>query len=186
MYKNHFHKLELSGIAFTFIIGIILRVAYNWTDGAPWTVIFGSVNSSMWEQCKVFAVPYMCWAVITLAVARPPFKAFFTAKIAGVYIIVFGTLLIYSLLDGMLGNRYMFIEIVVALLFVALGYIVSSNLTVNRNIGVWFVTAIFALILFVASYFCFTYSPPQVGLFLDTVKNIYGVPVSILGGTISV
>lgn len=167
-------------------MGIILRVAYNFTDGAPWTVLFGSVNGSMWEHCKVYAVPYMCWAVITLAVARPPFKAFFTAKIAGVYIIVFGSLLTYSLLSGMLGSRYMFIEIVVALLFVALGYIVSSNLTVNRNISAWFVTALFALILFGASYFCFTYSPPHVGLFLDTVQNIYGIPVSILGGTISV
>ena len=178
MGKNVFHKMEVAGIFFTLAIGFLLRGTYEWTQGTAWTVIFASVNTSVWEQIKVFGVPYIVWSIITLAVARPAFRAFFTAKIMGVYTIVFGQMLLYSLFRGVIGRRVIAIEVPITLIVVVMGYILSSRLTYTRDIDAWFVTAFFALMLFAASYFCFTYSPPQAGVFIDEKTDSYGVPAS--------
>ena len=80
------------------------------------------------------------------------------------------------------GKRYRVIEIIVTIGFVVLSYIFSSNFGFAKSMQNWFVSALFALLLFTASYFCFTFSPPKVGIFYDENTNSYGVPVSTYKG----
>ena len=178
MSRNLYYKMEIAGIFVTLIAGFLLRFAYAWTDGTAWTVIFASVNGSIWEQVKVFSVPYLVWSVIMLAVARPQFRQFFVAKIAGLNILVYGQLLVYSLLRGVIGRRMTVIEVIVTIAAVVASYIVSSRITCAHDAGAWFVTALFALLLFVASYFCFTYSPPEAGVFIDEETGVHGLPAT--------
>ncbi|MDD5924256.1 MAG: DUF6512 family protein [Clostridia bacterium] len=182
MNKKLFHKLELAGVFFTFIFGCILQFVYRYASDEPLSLVFASVNGSIWEQSKVFALPYLIWAVITLSTARPRFKQFFVAKIIGIYTMTCGNILASSLIYGIIGKRFKLIEILINIIFVLLAYVLSSRLAYNAKLSGWFVTSLFALALFLASYLCFTYSPPSAVIFYDENLNVYGIPVSCYYG----
>ena len=77
MNKTKYKYCELLGIPFTLLIGVILQNMYTLATDEPLSLIIASVNGSVWEKSKVFVLPYTVWAIITYALSKPRFKAFF-------------------------------------------------------------------------------------------------------------
>ncbi len=163
-----------------FAIASFLHFLYNLTGGSVLGALLGSVNESVWEHLKIFAIGYFAWAVVELLWARPSLKAFVWAKAVGVYslcVLIAGFFYIYS---AVWGKPPLVLDLLSGLVFSFLAHFISFKLTQSeKNTGQFFYTGTMMLFLMFVMVLCFTYYPPETTLFRDPNTGLYGVPQKI-------
>lgn len=176
--RERFRQLEIWGVAFTCLTGLLLYFSYRLSGGAVWAILFGAANGSVWETVKIMSLPYLCWSIVELCFLRLPLKNFVAARVAGLYAMDGGIIAFRFLYAGILGTGYAWVDVLSFAVFVALGFWVSSKLIEAdpKKIRPWFTAAAFALALFIAMYLTFTVNPPHISLFLDSSTGTYGIP----------
>ncbi|MDP4119483.1 MAG: DUF6512 family protein [Bacillota bacterium] len=176
MSYNHLKKMEKIGFFVTLFLGIILHFSYGFSNKAMWSILFGSVNESIWEHVKIFAMPYLFWTVITYARMRLPFRHFVVSKILSLYVFIIISVSCLSLYTSIVGSISFVVEMIFISIAVAAAYMSSYKIIINfKNIDDFFVLSLFLLVLFLAMYICFSVAPPQIGLFRDAVTGHYGI-----------
>ncbi len=160
-----------------FAIASFLHFLYDLTGRSVLGALLGSVNESVWEHLKIFAIAYLVWAAVELLWAKPTFKAFVWAKAVGVYslcILISGFFYLYT---GLLGRSVLAVDLASGLIFSFLAHLISCKLaTAEGNHGQFFYTGIMLLFLMFVMILCFTYYPPEADLFKDPVTGTFGVP----------
>lgn len=173
---NRLKRLEIVGVFFVFISGTLLHFLYDWSDGSMLGVLFGSVNESVWEHIKIFAMPYIVWSVIELACSIPYFRQFIVAKVLGLYLLcglITGFFYLYTMI---LGRHVLFIDITSVFMWIAIAHIFSYKATTSyKDLRHLFPLCLGLLFLFLAMYFSFTAVPPHIELFKDPVTGMYGI-----------
>lgn len=161
--------MELSGIIFCMITVSLLRNVYTFLKGSTAGILFGSVNSSIWEQLKPIILVYIMYGLTELMVTRPYFRRFVCAKALGVYACV----LIYILLARIIPDGY---SEPITLVALGAGFALSKVLTLmDKDISGFFFAACFMLLLIFIMYFSFSAFPPKLDLFLDKESGMYGI-----------
>lgn len=173
---NRLKRLEIVGVFFVFISGTLLHFLYDWSNGGMLGVLFGSVNESVWEHIKIFAMPYIVWSVIELACSIPYFRQFIVAKVLGLYLLcglITGFFYLYTMI---LGRHVLFIDITSVFMWIAIAHIFSYRATTSyKDLRHLFPLCLGLLFLFLAMYFSFTAVPPHIELFKDPVTGMYGI-----------
>ncbi|MEE1126431.1 MAG: DUF6512 family protein [Acutalibacteraceae bacterium] len=173
---NRLKRLEIVGVFFVFISGTLLHFLYDWSNGSMLGVLFGSVNESVWEHIKIFAMPYIVWSVIELACSIPYFRQFIVAKVLGLYLLcglITGFFYLYTMI---LGRHVLFIDITSVFMWIAIAHIFSYRATTSyKDLRHLFPLCLGLLFLFLAMYFSFTAVPPHIELFKDPVTGMYGI-----------
>lgn len=173
---NRLKRLEIVGVFFVFISGTLLHFLYDWSNGGMLGVLFGSVNESVWEHIKIFAMPYIVWSVIELACSIPYFRQFIVAKVLGLYLLcglITGFFYLYTMI---LGRHVLFIDITSVFIWIAIAHIFSYRATTSyKDLRHLFPLCLGLLFLFLAMYFSFTAVPPHIELFKDPVTGMYGI-----------
>lgn len=174
--NNRLKKLEIVGVFFVFLCGALLHFFYDWTNGSTLGVLFGSVNESVWEHIKIFAMPYIVWSVIELAFSIPYFRQFVVAKVLGLYLLcalIIGFFYLYTMI---LGRHVLFIDITSVFVWIAISHIFSYRATTSsKDLRHLFPLCLGLLFLFSAMYFSFTAVPPHIDLFRDPITGMYGI-----------
>lgn len=57
MKVKFFRNLEIVGVFFVFSLVFLLHYIYQLTDGTVFSILFGAVNESVWENTKYFSLP---------------------------------------------------------------------------------------------------------------------------------
>ncbi|MED9969802.1 MAG: DUF6512 family protein [Ruminococcus sp.] len=166
---------ETAGILFTAAGCIFMRKLYAFSNYGLSGVLFGSVNSSVWEYAKSLFLPYLVWSVIELLCLGRCLKRFTSIKTAALCLI----LALYLPLS------YLFVktdtngaaEIVISVLSVTAAQLFSiviyqSPLKPER----YFSVALCTLFLLLSFYFSFTPFPPDSPLFADRITGQRGIP----------
>lgn len=174
--NKEFFKLEIIGSIFCVIAGTLLHFVYEWSDKAVWSILFGSVNESVWEHVKIFSLPYIVWAIIEMAKIKLPIKKFVVSKTIGLYFLILSVILFFYIYSGILGRSFLIVDIISIVVWVFLAHLISYKLlTSNLNLSQWFTIACFMILLFLAMFFTFTVSPPKIDLFRDPLTGLYGI-----------
>ncbi len=169
--------LEAWGAVFTFVMASMLHFSYQLSGGAVWAILFGSVNESVWEHVKIMAMPYLVWAVLEVGILQPPVKKMVVAKAAGMYGMSLALIGFYYLYSGIVGRSILAVDIISAMLWAALGHVISHKLIrLKFKESSWFSAASFLLALFAAMYLTFSVNPPRWNLFCDPTTGLYGLP----------
>lgn len=178
MNKVKFKKYEIAGIIFIYAGAVLLHFLFGLTGGNIFSILFASVNESVWENIKIFILPYMIWSVIELFSVKPPFKQFVVAKVTGLYFLIAANIAAFYIYTLFTGGPVFIIDLVLAAVWLILAQYCSHKLTVvPKDLSDRFAIAVFLLFLLVVMYFTFTAFPPHVSLFLDHNTGTYGVPV---------
>lgn len=173
-----FINLEIVGIFFTYFLGLFLKyscIIFNWE---VWTLIFGAVNQSTWEEIKVFTLPYVIWSGVEFCTYQISFKRFVVAKTLGLYsilILFISEFALCSIYYDVIPN--LFRIIVEGLVCISIYFISYKILNKNFYIGDIFVLSIFLDILFISMYLSFTINPPHLNVFKDMTLNLFGIPL---------
>ena len=181
MNEVKWRKLELCGAVFTFAAGLLLYFCYKFSSGAVWAILFASVNKSIWESVKVFTMPYVFWTFIEIAMVRIPLKRMVVVKTLGLYILLTGKILFFSVYSSAVGRRPLFLHIAVSAAFIAIVFMITYKMIVSEaKAEGFFVVAAFSFVLFLSMYLAFTVNPPKVNLFLDPDTQLYGILPKLL------
>ncbi len=171
-----FKRLEIIGGAFVFLLACFLHFFYELSGYSVLGSLFGAVNESVWEHIKIFALPYIIWAMAELLWAKPPLRKFIWAKAVGVYSLGFFLAGFYYLYTAFTGEHIAAISILSSLFFSFLAHFISYKITLcDKNRGQMFYTGLLLLLLALIMIICFTYYPPEDSLFRDPISGGYGL-----------
>ena len=175
MNQKCFFWSELIGAAVIYGIATLLHFVYPLSGGAL-SILFGSVNESVWEHVKIFAAGYTAWAVLELLWIKAPFKKYFVAKVFSLYLMSLMMIVFYYVYPQIFGESIVWVDILSSLVFVCLAQVFSYRLTLTeKDTKGYFHEAAMLLMLYFLMFVSFTIFPPKMPLFRDPVSGGYGI-----------
>lgn len=176
MDKTLFKRLEIAGGAVVYAAASFLHFFYDFSGRSVAGALLGSVNESVWEHLKIFAIAYIIWGVTELLWSKPPLKAFVTAKAVGLYSLCISIALFFYIYTFFAGRAILALDLIFSFLFSFFAHFISYKLTLSpKNKGQFYYTAIMFIFLAFIMILCFTYYPPRNPLFYDFETGMYGI-----------
>jgi hypothetical protein len=167
---------ELAGIVFIVVLGTILHFVFEWSG--RWIPIapIAAVNESVWEHLKLGFWPALVYAALEYSRFGKSANNFSFAKTLGIYLIPITIVVLFYAYTAILGYDLLIADIVIFVVAVIVGQLVSYKLLMasplperlNRFAPI-------ALAVLGILFVLFTFYPPQVPLFRDSVTGLYGI-----------
>lgn len=175
--KNKVLKWELAGIFFIVIVGSLLHFIFEWSGDWKPLALIAAVNESVWEHLKLAFWPGVFWAVIEYRPLKNHTQNFLLAKTAFLYLAPAFIIISFYTYTGIIGRHILFVDIALFVAATVLGQAVSYKLltrpyplkTLNK-------AAVVCLVLILAAFSAFTFYPPELPLFMDSLTGSYGIP----------
>ncbi len=176
-----FRNLEIVGAFLVFGLSLLFHFIYDLTDGSVFSILFGAVNESVWENTKIFLIAYSIWAVVELLVSNVHFKRFVVSKVMGVYFMGAFIILLHYILSLFINNGMVWADIAIGVAAVILAQLISYKMVMgDSDLELYFVPSLFLLGLYLIAYFSFTVFPPHLGIFRDEMTGFYGIVPSYI------
>lgn len=174
--KRSILRWELGGIIFIVVLGSLLHFAFEWSGNWPPLGAIAAVNESVWEHLKLGFWPALLYAALEYGRFGKSANNFPFAKTAGIYLIPVTIVVLYYAYTAILGHGLLVVDIAIFVVAVIIGQLVSYKLLmasalparVNRFAPV-------ALVILAILFVLFTFYPPQIPLFRDSVTGGYGI-----------
>jgi Family of unknown function (DUF6512) len=174
--KRRVLRWELAGIVFIVVVGTVLHFAFEWSGGWIPLAPIGAVNESVWEHLKLGFWPALVYAALEYGRFGKSANNFFLAKTVGIYLMPITIVVLYYAYTAILGHGLLAVDIAVFVVAVVVGQLVSYRLLttspVPKRLNRF---APIALAVMVVLFVLFTFWPPQVSLFRDSVTGGYGI-----------
>ena len=124
---------EATGCVLIYSAAVLLHYVYPLSQGAALSIVFGAVNESIWEHTKIFAAPYIGWALIQLCWLNVRFRRYVVAKVIGLYLmagVIIGSSYLLILFTD---NTVFWVDIAVSLIAVLTAQGLSQRLETAEN-----------------------------------------------------
>jgi hypothetical protein len=167
---------EIVGIIFIVVLGTLLHFAFEWSGRWIPLAPIAAVNESVWEHLKLGFWPALIYAALEYSRFGKSAKNFFLAKTLGIYLIPITIVVLFYSYTAILGHDLLIADIAIFVVAVIVGQLVSYKLLMasplperlNRFAPI-------ALAVLGVLFVLFTFYPPQVPLFRDSVTGLYGI-----------
>lgn len=140
--------------------------------------LIGAVNESTWEHLKLLFYPFLLVAVVEYFIYGKKLPNFLPVKVFSVVLGMMTIVVTFYLYTAILGQNYLWLDILVFLLGVAVAFWASARLLTSGALSsnTARMVGFIALLLLLFCFIYFTFSPPEGPLFLDPVTGGYGIP----------
>ena len=157
----------LTGILFTAALGTLSHFFYDWTGHSAAAALFSPVNESTWEHMKLVFFPMLLFTLLASRKLSGEYHAASGSLLLGNLIGTLGIPVFFYTYTGILGRNIFALDIAVFLAAVLSAFAIAWKTKDSRTVRqyqylIWFVTAVFAVMFFV-----FTFFPPGIGLFAE-------------------
>ena len=174
--KKSVLRWELGGIFFIVVVGSLLHFAFEWSGRAIPIAPIAAVNESIWEHLKLGFWPALVYAALEYSRFGKSANNFSLAKTLGIHLIPISIVVLYYAYTAILGHGLLIVDIAIFVVSVIVGQLVSYKLLIAsplpERLNRFAPIALAALgVLFVL----FTFYPPQIPLFKDSVTGGYGI-----------
>ena len=175
--KNKLFKTELFGFAFCCILGTLSHFFYEWSGENVIVGIFYPVNESVWEHLKLIFTPFLIWTAAEYFILKGQKLNLFLSKFCGVISGMLIILFIHYTYTGATGNESMTADILSFFAGVAAAFLISYTLMKNMKYKSAASEVIFFILLLAVGgiFILFTFSPPLIPLFEDSITKTYGI-----------
>lgn len=173
MKSKLFSVQEIIGILAVTVAAFCMWSLYILTDGLLITVVFCSVNGSIWEQLKPLLLCYFLYGGYELFSSKPYFRRFVVAKAFGVYAVLTVFIAMCHILPY---AENIVVKCAVSAVSLAAGFLVSRRVTLmERDLSDLFTVACLMLLLVFVMFVSFTAYPPRLELFRDPETSMFGI-----------
>lgn len=166
----------LSGILFSLIFGTLLHFFYEWSGENAFVALFSPVNESVWEHLKMLFFPILLYTLFEIIVLKKFSAAFLASRVVGM---LFGMLLIvvsYFTYTGVTGLHSLVMDILIFLFGILAAFFISFLWEAHPpRFRLPTAGSLSVLILLCASFFSFTFSPPELPVFLPPVQSVSSI-----------
>jgi len=170
-------KWELWGILAISIVGAILHFVFEWSG--EWDPIgtIAAVNESVWEHFKIAFWPALFHGIAEYAFLKSFTNNFGIAKATGIYAIPITIALIFYSYTAATGKEILIVDILSFVVAIAVGQIISYRILTLPQLPAWLNKFGLALLIALAvAFVVFTFFPPHLPIFRDSVTGAYGIP----------
>lgn len=170
MKRKDLFIFELLSTIFVVFFGFILHFLYEWTNENPIIGVFGAINESTWEHLKLLFFPML----ITIIIGNFLFNNnYICIKTKGLILGMLFIVVFFYTYTGILGFNIPILDIGSFIVAVIISEIYTYKKLDNNscNNKIWGIV----LLVFVLSFFIFTFNPPKIGIFKDPVTESYGI-----------
>lgn len=174
--KNKCYAItEIAGCGVIGVAAILLRYLFRWFGPGALTIVFGSVNGSVWEEIKVFSGAYIGYGLFELLWIRVGFRRYVAAKCAGLYGLMGGIIAFHYIAVWLFPTAAQKAEPIAAIIIVGIAQLLASKLVLSDLTPEdYFAPAVFLLMLYYLMFFSFTIYPPKAELFRDPASGGFG------------
>lgn len=173
IYKNRIIWLEIIGLVFSVVFSFVFHFMYEWINTLGWLF---PVNESVWEHIKILFMPYLIYSIIEFFILKPEDKLnYFSIKSIALIVIPIVMITLFYTYSGIIGNHYVFVDGMIGVISLLIGFMISLKLLLieykckNKPVPIILAGIIFILLI------VFTYYPPHINLFYDTLDGKYGI-----------
>lgn len=170
----------LLGIPIIFIIGFFMHNIYEWSGKSIIVGIFGPVNESVWEHLKLSFWPILIWWIAGYFILSNSNKISINQWVVSCtvaeLVCPLVVLCFYYTYTGAFGIESLILDIFSLLLGIAVAQVLALHVYKYARSNLNFLCiSVAILILLTATFTVFTFAPPHIPLFKDSVTGIYGI-----------
>jgi len=163
------------GTIFIIFLGSALHLTYALSGNNPVVGSLSPVNESVWEHLKMVFWSSLFWMLIAMFPLRSVVGNFFSAKAIGTYVMVITIPAVFYSYTALVGESILAIDIATFIVAVIIGQFVSYKLfKYNKVAGLTERIALIALLLLALVFVVFTFYPPHLPIFQDSITGQYG------------
>ena len=174
--KKSILRWELGGIFFIVVVGSLLHFVFEWSGGVISIAPIAAVNESVWEHLKLGFWPALVYAAVEYSRFGKSANNFPFAKTLGICLIPITIVALYYAYTAILGHGLLQVDIAIFVVAVIIGQLVGYKLLtasplperLNRFAPI-------ALAVLAILFVLFTFYPPHLSLFRDSVTGAYGI-----------
>ena len=168
---------ELIGVVFIIFLGSALHFTFALSGNQPIVGAFSAINESVWEHLKLAFWPALLLTIIEYPLLRKAVNNFILGKTIGAYLMVTIIPLVFYSYTALSGKSIFSIDISSFVVAVIIGQLLSYKVLTYRQLtGNLNKIAVAAIILLALAFIVFTYYPPQLQIFKDSLTGKYGIP----------
>lgn len=173
---NKIFYYEFFGVLFVFLSTIVLKLVYSYFPINAMSILVGAVNDSIWENIKIMLIPYLFWFAIESCLRLVPFKNLLVSKTISLYSIIIISTLLFRSSQSLYLYDNISIKFIITLIVIVFAFLISYKLMFsNLDFALWNTLSAFMIILVIVMLLGFTINPPQMWIFKDYCKDIYGI-----------
>lgn len=167
---------EIVGMVFIILLGCALHFTYVWSRRHPLVGIFSAVNESIWEHLKMAFWPSLLYMTAEYGLISNWSTNFFFSKITGILTMIILIPTIFYSYTTLTKRNILAIDICTFVVAVIVGQLVSFTLLTYEVLPQIFdALGLAAVILLAAAFAIFTFYPPHLPIFEDSVTDNYGI-----------
>ena len=170
-------KIKILIVIILFCLSFLAHYMYEWFPNTI-TSVFFPVNESLWEHMKIIYTSTLVATLIESIICKKKHIEYNNLIISIPIITFIGIcfyLAFYTLITMFISHN-MFITIVLMLLTYSLMEVVSYLILNSERMDFGNILGTCTLISYYIIFTYLTYNPPLTSMFLDHIKNIYGIP----------
>ena len=161
---------------FISFLGSFLHFTFNLANKFWLVGMFSAVNESTWEHLKLAVIPAILWAVLESKVFRLKTSNFLFAKAVGIYLMPVLIIIFFYGYKAILGHHNLLLDIAIFFIAVIISQIVSYKIMSRPEFSRKFnAVSLLSLIILLLVFIVFTFYPPHIFLFQDSISGQYGI-----------
>lgn len=153
---------------FVSVLGTLLHFAYEWSGNNIFIGLFTPINESVWEHTKLLFFPMLIYSFYLNKKIGKEYPCLNSAMVLGMLSGVALIIAIFYTYSGILGFHTVFADISVFYISVILAFYLACKLTVSCKAEKYSKFLRLLQILMICLYIIFTFSPPNIPLFIST------------------
>ncbi|MDM8310900.1 DUF6512 family protein [Clostridium cadaveris] len=175
---NNPEKWIIVGIPALFFIGSLMHFIYDLTGKSYFIGAFSPINESVWEHSKMIVIPMIDWWSLyylfcgsTYNIDRDKWFMSLIISLISSIIIMIAFFYTYS---SALGCELLWVDILDLFLSLAVGQLLGLhyyNYGTAVNINISLIILVSIVLLFII----FTFYPPHIPMFKDSITGKYGI-----------
>lgn len=178
--RNADQRWILLGIPVLFIVGFFMHYIYEWSGNSTIVGIFAPVNESVWEHLKLTFWPMLIWWITGYVIFAKSNKIsasqWFSSCTFAELVCPLVVLCFYYTYTGAFGIESLILDIFSLFLGVAVAQGLALHVYKYAGFSQNYLYILVAiLILLAVTFTVFTFTPPHIPLFKDSVTGKYGI-----------
>lgn len=168
-------RYSMLGVLFVWIVGTIWHFVYEWSGNNRILGLIFPVNESVWEHMKLIFFPMLLYALYMKQKLKNTFPCIGSALLTGILTGTFLIPVIFYTYTGILGKNNIVLDVATFLCSVVSAFLVVYRLTLSCKTDRDKFLLKLAVCMIAVCFFVFTYNPPELGIFEDPTRMVYGI-----------
>ncbi|MBD3214996.1 MAG: hypothetical protein GF311_20460 [Candidatus Lokiarchaeota archaeon] len=176
--RNRILKWQIGGSIFIIMFGSFLHFLFELSGNFLPVGAISAVNESIWEHLKLGYWPLVFFGILEYRYVNKESQNFFLANLVSALLILFIIPVFFYSYTAIIGEHILWLDIFSFIFAVNVGQFVSYKIMMKSeyNLEISYIS-LFGIIIIGVLFVVFTYFPPQIPLFQDSLTGLYGIPI---------